>query len=553
MAKNLMVCSSSSKTLKRINESAGSGRYILQGTFAELDKLNRNKRIYPKDEYLKHLQYLRDDIKKGEPLLGELDHPDDRFEVKLKDASHRIIDLWYDAATNTVQGKIELLNTPNGLLAQSLVEMGIPLHISSRAAGTVNSDNTVSIQQIYTYDLVCKPGFASAVLHRVNESASNKYTDEMYKFFNKTEKFESKNNADAYGLNENFSVLEVPYGFNLRKEAKKIQENNELNTMLDKNKVGKIYEDDDEEKKVDDTENTENTENQENDEGGDDGVKIISVRGETSGDSDGEGVKIIKVKAETGSGSDEENSDGDKESEEGSDENSDEENSEENECKDETSECDKNCDKDEAKKPSEKEKEMLCDCDELKKKKETFEEKFDALVKNIKKKNDNKKSNESMTFTKYPMSSMLNESNFVEFMGLNESQKSKVIRYLNDNNICTPMGVNENWKNGINYVPEKEVWLKYAPSNYKKLFESAPKNVQSSIRNTASYLIFENQRDVNVFWENTGLMESSARKLVNEKYVNNMPKIVVESKSDNLPYGTDFINMITEMACGYNE
>ena len=550
-----MVCSSSSKTLKRINESAGSGRYILQGTFAELDKLNRNKRIYPKDEYLKHLQYLRDDIKKGEPLLGELDHPDDRFEVKLKDASHRIIDLWYDAATNTVQGKIELLNTPNGLLAQSLVEMGIPLHISSRAAGTVNSDNTVSIQQIYTYDLVCKPGFASAVLHRVNESASDKYTDEMYKFFNKTEKFESKNNADAYGLNENFSVLEVPYGFNLRKEAKKIQENNELNAMLDKNKVGKIYEDDDEEKKVDDTENTENTENQENDEGGDEGVKIISVRAETSGDDDGEGVKIIKVKAETGSGSDEENSDEDKESEEGSDEeNSDEENSEENECKDEeTLECDKNCDKDEAKKPSEKEKEMLCDCDELKKKKETFEEKFDALVKNIKKKNECKESNESMTFTKYPMSSMLNESNFVEFMGLNESQKSKVIRYLDDNNICTPMGVNENWKNGINYVPEKEVWLKYAPSNYKKLFESAPKNVQSSIRNTASYLIFENQRDVNVFWENTGLMESSARKLVNEKYVNNMPKIVVESKSNNLPYGTDFINMITEMACGYNE
>lgn len=547
MAKNLMVCSSSSKTLKRINESAGSGRYILQGTFAELDKLNRNKRIYPKDEYLKHLQYLRDDIKKGEPLLGELDHPDDRFEVKLKDASHRIIDLWYDAATNTVQGKIELLNTPNGLLAQSLVEMGIPLHISSRAAGTVNSDNTVSIQQIYTYDLVCKPGFASAVLHRVNESASNKYTDEMYKFFNKTEKFESKNNADAYGLNENFSVLEVPYGFNLRKEAKKIQENNELNAMLDKNKVRKIYEDDDEEKKVDDTENTEN---QENDESGDEGVKIISVRAETSdGDGDGEGVKIIKVKAETGSDSDKESSDEDKESEE----NSDEENSEENECKDETSECDKNCDKDEAKKPSEKEKEMLCDCDELKKKKETFEEKFDALVKNIKKKNDNKKSNESMTFTKYPMSSMLNESNFVEFMGLNESQKSKVIRYLDDNNICTPMGVNENWKNGINYVPEKEVWLKYAPSNYKKLFESAPKNVQSSIRNTASYLIFENQRDVNVFWENTGLMESSARKLVNEKYVNNMPKIVVESKSDNLPYGKDFINMITEMACGYNE
>ena len=97
---------------RKLNEGLGErGGYILEGIFAELDTLNRNKRIYPKDEYLKHLEYLRDDLKNGEPILGELDHPDDRFEVKLKEASHRVIDLWYDATTNNVMGKIELLDT----------------------------------------------------------------------------------------------------------------------------------------------------------------------------------------------------------------------------------------------------------------------------------------------------------------------------------------------------------------------------------------------------------------------------------------------------------
>ena len=233
MASNLMICTSALKPLsaKKLNEAQEQGpKYILEGVFAELDKLNRNQRIYPKNEYLKHLAYLRDDIKKGEPLLGELDHPDDRFEVKLKEASHRVIDLWYDEKQNVVMGKIELLNTPNGKLAQSIVDQGIPLHISSRAAGSVNADNTVSIQQIYTYDLVCKPGFAGAVLHRVNESAdAPKYTNDVRNFLQSSYKMESMNAAPQYGfVNEDMSVSEIKASANLRNEAKELQINNQI-------------------------------------------------------------------------------------------------------------------------------------------------------------------------------------------------------------------------------------------------------------------------------------------------------------------------------------
>jgi hypothetical protein len=238
--KNLMVCNNANKALKLNESESTGGRYILEGLFAgPFGVENRNKRIYQVDEYLKHLQYLRDDIKNGEPLLGELDHPDDRFEVKMKEVSHRILDLWYDKASNTIQGKLELLNTPNGKLAQSLVDQGIPLHISSRAAGSVNSDKSVSIQQIYTFDLVCKPGFAGAVLHRVNESESQKeYTEDVKKFLVESEKSESMNAAPQFGMvNEDVTITEVASEVKLREEAKEITENNNTDDMIEKTNV----------------------------------------------------------------------------------------------------------------------------------------------------------------------------------------------------------------------------------------------------------------------------------------------------------------------------
>ena len=87
MAKNLMICGNSSV---RLNESVDGGRYVLEGVFAgPLDgEKNRNGRIYTPEEYLKHLSYLREDIRSGE-LLGCLDHPDilDRKSTRLN-SSH---------------------------------------------------------------------------------------------------------------------------------------------------------------------------------------------------------------------------------------------------------------------------------------------------------------------------------------------------------------------------------------------------------------------------------------------------------------------------------
>ena len=670
MASNLMICTSALKPLsaKKLNESETTGKkYILEGVFAELDKLNRNQRIYPKNEYLKHLAYLRDDIKKGEPLLGELDHPDDRFEVKLKEASHRIIDLWYDEAKNVVMGKIELLNTPNGKLAQSIVDQGIPLHISSRAAGSVNPDNTVSIQQIYTYDLVCKPGFAGAVLHRVNESAdSNQYSDDVKSFLQSSFKMESMNAAPQYGfVNEDMSVSEIKASANLRNEAKELQINNQIEINIedmtkplnentnpdsttgkplnvsgngaaalgiptalegdDKDKENEKKEDvsdnapeaDDkpakssDEKKEDDKKEegtdekcpkcgnspctcdgkkeddksddrkkekesvSEEDDDNKDDENSDDeeesndksddksskGIEIIDVEAEFEGD-DKDDDMIKDVEPDFGDDDDEKSDDEDK-SEKDKDEKSEDEPSKEDKAEESerTVDCDGSKDKSSQKlyddEKVKKEADKLADKakDEIEEREDKLMKKLDDLRAAIEKKSKSKEEskNESLIMAQYPASMMMNESNFAEFVGLSESQKSKVVDYLRDNNFADKKSINENWKNGVNYVAETPAWLKYAPENYKALYEAASDTVKKSIATTASYLLFENQYDINSFWENSGLASANERKLLNESFVNVLPKVAPVDKESNLPYSNEYIKQIADMASEYNK
>jgi len=164
--RNVLILERSSQNLRKTDDKE---KVVLEGVFAEFGIENRNGRIYEEKEYLPHLEYLKKDMANGS-LLGELDHPE-RFEVALGNVSHRITELWYDQSARQIKGRIEVLDTPKGQIAKSLLNSGVPLSISSRAAGIVNEDKTVQIQQIYTYDLVAKPGFESAQLKTVSEGA----------------------------------------------------------------------------------------------------------------------------------------------------------------------------------------------------------------------------------------------------------------------------------------------------------------------------------------------------------------------------------------------
>ena len=220
--KTVLILERSSQNLQKINKG---GKTVLEGVFAEFGKENRNGRIYEESEYLPHLEYLKKDIANGS-LLGELDHPE-RFEVALGNVSHRITELWYDQSARQIKGRIEIIEgTPKGQIAKSLLEAGVPLSISSRAAGSVNEDKSVEIQQIYTYDLVAKPGFEAAQLRTVNESndPNIKRVQNLLESMNSSYASSKKDSiANELGIvNENISIIDVTNKFpavKLREEA----------------------------------------------------------------------------------------------------------------------------------------------------------------------------------------------------------------------------------------------------------------------------------------------------------------------------------------------
>lgn len=141
----------------------------LQGEFATLDELNQNNRIYPHALYEDALKKLLPKVK-ARSLLGECDHPLDYDEVRLSNVSHIITEVTIKG--NKVYGTVELLDTPSGKIAKSLVEAGIPLGISSRSVGDIRESNgheIVTELNLVTYDLVADPSFKYATLDEVTK------------------------------------------------------------------------------------------------------------------------------------------------------------------------------------------------------------------------------------------------------------------------------------------------------------------------------------------------------------------------------------------------
>ena len=153
---------------------------VLSGLFAEMDVFNQNGRRYPEEIYEQAYEELLPKIQ-DRRLLGELDHPIDYDEVRLSNVSHVITECHIDQTDDgkKVYGTVELLDTPAGMIAQSLVKAGINLGISSRGVGAtrqVRDGSEVSQLKLITYDLVAEPSFANAVL---TPSQSSELSDSL--------------------------------------------------------------------------------------------------------------------------------------------------------------------------------------------------------------------------------------------------------------------------------------------------------------------------------------------------------------------------------------
>lgn len=221
--------------------SNGSKKYILDGKFTELNVLNRNNRIYTKDNFVPHVESLMQKKNSLGVIYGEFDHPEG-FEITLTRSSHTIESLKYDESSNAVLGSIKLLNNYFGKEAKSLVDDDCPLFVSSRASGITEANQLVQIRQLFTYDLVADPGFASARvnLKNINEQFGlpiNEGLTRIYDFVNESsmENFIMDNNNNEtvtkQHLKEYSNFLEEKFKNMELLIAKSIKENVEADKV----------------------------------------------------------------------------------------------------------------------------------------------------------------------------------------------------------------------------------------------------------------------------------------------------------------------------------
>ena len=124
--------------VKILTEGKGSNKKLyIEGVFLQGDLKNRNGRMYPMETLAKEVnRYNETFVNKGR-ALGELGHPDGPT-VNLDRVSHKITSLVREG-TN-FRGKAQILNTPMGKIASSLLDEGVMLGVSSRGVGSLRED-----------------------------------------------------------------------------------------------------------------------------------------------------------------------------------------------------------------------------------------------------------------------------------------------------------------------------------------------------------------------------------------------------------------------------
>jgi hypothetical protein len=148
----------------RESKEKNSGKIIVRGILQKADTLNQNGRVYP-------MTILEREVRNYQKLIserravGELDHPEEST-VSLKNSSHLITSTQWDG--NTLIGEVEILNTPSGLILQSLIESNIKLGISSRGVGSVEKKGDYHVVQddfqLICWDFVSEPSTTGAFM-----------------------------------------------------------------------------------------------------------------------------------------------------------------------------------------------------------------------------------------------------------------------------------------------------------------------------------------------------------------------------------------------------
>ena len=159
--------------VKFITEGKGAKKKLyIEGVFLQGDIKNRNGRMYPVDTLSREVdRYNESFVGKGR-ALGELGHPEGPT-VNLDRVSHKITSLVREG--NNFKGKAQLLSTPMGKIASSLIDEGVTLGVSSRGVGSLREDRTgckvvgEDFQLATAADIVADPSAPDAFVNGIME------------------------------------------------------------------------------------------------------------------------------------------------------------------------------------------------------------------------------------------------------------------------------------------------------------------------------------------------------------------------------------------------
>jgi hypothetical protein len=152
-------------------EKNGKKLLYIEGVFLQSELKNRNGRMYPFDVLNNEVERYNEEYVKSKRALGELGHPDGPT-INLDRVSHRITSL--RAEGNNFIGKAQILDTPMGQIAKSLLGEGVQLGVSSRGMGSIEKREDTSVVRddfmlTTAADIVADPSAPDAFVNGIME------------------------------------------------------------------------------------------------------------------------------------------------------------------------------------------------------------------------------------------------------------------------------------------------------------------------------------------------------------------------------------------------
>ena len=188
-----------------ITEGKGDSKKLyIEGVFLQSELKNRNGRMYPFSVLQKEVNRYNEEYIKTSRALGELGHPDGPT-VNLDRVSHRIVSLAEDG-TN-FRGNAQILDTPMGKIASSLLGEGVKLGVSSRGMGSIDKREDCNVVMddfmlATAADIVADPSAPDAFVNGIMEGKEWAWDNGILKE-TKVAKYQSyMNNATRRNLEE---------------------------------------------------------------------------------------------------------------------------------------------------------------------------------------------------------------------------------------------------------------------------------------------------------------------------------------------------------------